>query len=55
MLTLAQQGKRMDNKFFICENINIFGYLRLRVTEQSSLVNIICTYKEFHIHMLNVT
>ena len=30
MLTLAQQGKRMDNKFFICENINIFGYLGAR-------------------------
>ena len=23
----VQQGKTMDNKFFICENINIFGYL----------------------------
>ena len=22
-----QQGITMDNKFFICENINIFGYL----------------------------
>ena len=25
--TYVQQGKTMDNKFFICENINIFGYL----------------------------
>ena len=25
--TKAQQGITMDNKFFICENINIFGYL----------------------------
>ena len=24
------QGKTMDNKFFICENINIFGYLGAR-------------------------
>ena len=23
----VQQGITMDNKFFICENINIFGYL----------------------------
>ena len=23
----VQQGKTMDNKFFIYENINIFGYL----------------------------
>ena len=23
-------GKTMDNKFFICENINIFGYLGSR-------------------------
>ena len=25
--TYVQQGKTMDTKFFICENINIFGYL----------------------------
>ena len=25
--TQVQQGKTIDNKFFICENINIFGYL----------------------------
>ena len=25
--TYVQQGITMDNKFFICENINIFGYL----------------------------
>ena len=25
--TYAQLGKTMDNKFFICENINIFSYL----------------------------
>ena len=25
--TYAQQGKTMDNKFYICENINIFGYM----------------------------
>ena len=24
--TYVQQGKTMDNKFFIYENINIFGY-----------------------------
>ena len=23
----VQLGKTMDNKFFICENINIFGYV----------------------------
>ena len=23
----VQLGKTMDNKFFICDNINIFGYL----------------------------
>ena len=26
----VQQGITMDNKFFICENINIFGYLGAR-------------------------
>ena len=25
--TYVQLGKTMDKKFFICENINIFGYL----------------------------
>ena len=25
--TYAQQGKTMDNKFYICENINILGYM----------------------------
>ena len=25
--TYEQQGKTMDHKFFICININIFGYL----------------------------
>ena len=25
--TQLQQGKTMDNKYFICENIDIFGYL----------------------------
>ena len=25
--TYVQQGITMDNKFFICENINIVGYL----------------------------
>ena len=25
--TYVQQGKTMDNKFFIYENINIFGHL----------------------------
>ena len=25
--TYAQQGIQMNNKFFTCENINIFGYL----------------------------
>ena len=25
--TYVQPGKTMDNKFFICENINIFVYL----------------------------
>ena len=25
--TYVQQGITMDSKFFICENINIFGYL----------------------------
>ena len=24
--TYVQQGITMDNKFFICENINIFGF-----------------------------
>ena len=28
--TYVQQGITMDNKFFICENINIFGYLGAR-------------------------
>ena len=28
--TYVQLGKTMDNKFFICENINIFGYLGAR-------------------------
>ena len=27
METQVQQGKTMDSKFLICENINIFGYL----------------------------
>ena len=26
----AQHGITMDNKFFICENMNIFGYLGAR-------------------------
>ena len=30
MKTYVQLGKTMDNKFFICENINIFGYLGAR-------------------------
>ena len=25
--TSVQQGKTMDNKLYICENINIFGYM----------------------------
>ena len=25
--TYEQQGKTMDNMFYICENINIFGYM----------------------------
>ena len=29
-LELQVQGKTMDIKFFICENINIFGYLGAR-------------------------
>ena len=28
--TYVQLGKTMDDKFFICENINIFGYLGAR-------------------------
>ena len=28
--TYVQQGITMDNKFFICENINIFDYLGAR-------------------------
>ena len=28
--TYVQLGKIMDYKFFICENINIFGYLGAR-------------------------
>ena len=28
--TYVQLGKTIDNKFFICENINIFGYLGAR-------------------------
>ena len=28
--TYVHLGKTMDNKFFICENINIFGYLGAR-------------------------
>ena len=28
--TYVQQGITMDNKFFKCENINIFGYLGAR-------------------------
>ena len=28
--TYAQQGKTMDNKLYICENINIFGYMGAR-------------------------
>ena len=30
--TYVQQGKTMDNKFYIyiCENINIFGYMGAR-------------------------
>ena len=25
--TYVQQGKTMENKFYICENINMFGYM----------------------------
>ena len=28
--TYVQQRKTMDNKFYICENINIFGYIGAR-------------------------
>ena len=28
--TYVQQGKTMNNKFYICENINIFGYMGTR-------------------------
>ena len=33
--TYVQQTKTMDNKFFIYENINIFGYLGVGGLQQS--------------------
>ena len=34
----VQQGKTMDNTFYICENINIFGYMRARVNNQTGRI-----------------
>ena len=53
--TYVQQRKTIDNKFFICENINIFGYLEAwwggGVLQQSDWAILVHIYLIFYIYL----